>query len=187
MGIHNVLALRGDKPADMTEDSFRSRTYKHPSDLIPALKDAGFTVAAACYPEKHFEAATMEEDLHYLKYKVEQGADFLISQLFFDNDIFYRFLDMCRKMEIYVPVEAGIMPITSAKMIGTTINLSGASIPKAMADLLARFQDSPEDMRKAGIDYAVRQIQDLQAHGVDSVHIYTMNHADTARDICKAL
>ena len=112
MGIHNVLALRGDKPADMTEDSFRSRTYKHPSDLIPALKDAGFTVAAACYPEKHFEAATMEEDLHYLKYKVEQGADFLISQLFFDNDIFYRFLDMCRKMEIYVPVEAGIMPIT---------------------------------------------------------------------------
>lgn len=187
MGIHNVLALRGDKPADMTEDSFRSRTYKHPSDLIPALKDAGFTVAAACYPEKHFEAATMEEDLHYLKYKVEQGADFLISQLFFDNDIFYRFLEMCRKMEIYVPVEAGIMPITSAKMIGTTINLSGASIPKAMADLLARFQDSPEDMRKAGIDYAVRQIQDLQAHGVDSVHIYTMNHADTARDICKAL
>lgn len=186
-GIHNILALRGDKPADMTEEAFQARVYKHPSDLIPALKNAGFTVAAACYPEKHFEAATMEEDLHFLRHKVEQGADFLISQLFFDNDIFYRFLEMSGRSGIHVPIEAGIMPITSAKMIGTTINLSGASIPKSMSDMLARYQDSPEDMRKAGIDYAIRQIQDLLAHDVDGIHIYTMNHADVARDICSAL
>ena len=185
--IHNVLALRGDKPADMSEEVFQARFYKHPSELIPSLKDAGFTVAAACYPEKHFEAATMEEDLYFLKYKVEQGTDFLISQLFFDNDIFYRFLEMARHTGINIPIEAGIMPITNAKMIGTTIHLSGASIPKSMSDLLARYQDCPDDMRKAGIDYAIRQIQELLAHGVDGIHIYTMNHADVARDICKAL
>ena len=144
-------------------------------------------MAGACYPEKHFEAATMEEDIHFLKHKVEQGADFLISQLFFDNEIFYRFLEMCERAGIDVPIEAGIMPITSAKMIGTTINLSGASVPKAMADLLARYQDSPEDMRKAGIDYAITQIRELRERGVDGIHIYTMNHADVARDICAAL
>ncbi len=186
-GIHNILALRGDKPADMSEESFRSRFYKHPSELIPTLKDAGFTVAAACYPEKHYEATTLEEDLYFLKYKVDQGADFLISQLFFDNDIFYHFLEMSGRAGINVPVEAGIMPIISAKMIGTTINLSGASIPKSLSDLLARYQDSPDDMRKAGIDYAIRQIQELLAHDVDGVHIYTMNHADVAKEICEAL
>ena len=186
-GIHNVLALRGDKPADMSEEAFAGREYKHPSELIPTLKEAGFTVAGACYPEKHFEAATMEEDIHFLKHKVEQGAEFLITQLFFDNEIFYRFLEMCERAGIDVPIEAGIMPITSAKMIGTTINLSGASVPKAMADLLARYQDNPEDMRKAGIDYAITQIRDLRERGVDGVHIYTMNHADVARDICAAL
>lgn len=186
-GIHNVLALRGDKPVDMSEEAFENRTYKHPSELIPLLKQSGFTVAAACYPEKHYEASSMEEDIHFLKHKVEQGADFLISQLFFDNDVFYRFLEMCRSNGIQVPVEAGIMPITSAKMIGTTIKLSGASVPKAMADLLARYQDTPEDMRKAGIDFAIRQITDLQAHGADGIHIYTMNHADVAKDICMAI
>lgn len=187
MGIHNVLALRGDKPQDMTEEEFAARTYKHPSELIPELKAAGFTVAAACYPEKHYEAASMEEDLHYLKHKVDQGADFLISQLFFDNDIFYRFMELTAKAGINVPIEAGIMPITSAKMIGTTINLSGASIPKKMTDLLAKYQDNPEDMRKAGIEYATDQIRDLREHSVKGIHIYTMNNARTAGDILAQL
>lgn len=186
-GIHNVLALRGDKPVDMSEDVFQNRTYKHPSELIPLLKKEGFTVAGACYPEKHYEASSMEEDIHFLKHKVRQGTDFLISQLFFDNAVFYRFLELCRSNGIHVPIEAGIMPITSAKMIGTTIKLSGASVPKAMADLLARYQDAPEDMRKAGIDFAIRQIEDLQSHGADGIHIYTMNHADIAKEICSAL
>lgn len=186
-GIHNVLALRGDRPVDMPEDVFQNRTYKHPSELIPILKKEGFTVAGACYPEKHYEASSLEEDIHFLKHKVEQGTDFLISQLFFNNDVFYRFLEMCRAAHICVPIEAGIMPITNAKMIGTTIKLSGASIPKTMADLLAHYADSPEDMRKAGIDFAIRQIEDLQAHSVDGIHIYTMNHADVAKDICHAL
>ncbi|MCD8019914.1 MAG: methylenetetrahydrofolate reductase [NAD(P)H] [Clostridiales bacterium] len=187
MGIHNVLALRGDKPIDMTEEAFRNRTYKHPSELIPALKDAGFTVAAACYPEKHYEAPSLEEDIHFLKYKMEQGADFFISQLFFDNEIFYRFMDRADKEGIHVPIEAGIMPITSGKMVGTTINLSGASIPKKMSDLIANYQDHPDDMRKAGIEYAAEQIRELREHGVKNIHIYTMNNAATAQSICSLL
>ena len=184
MGIKNVLALRGDRPQDMSPEQFMARRYQHPSELIPRLKEAGFTVAAACYPEKHYEASSLEEDLHFLKHKAEQGADFLISQLFFDNDVFYRFLEQARKKGIAIPIEAGIMPITSAKMIGNTISLSGASLPKKMADLLATYQDHPEDMKKAGIEYAAQQIQDLKEHQVDGIHIYTMNHADTAKSIC---
>ncbi len=187
VGIHSVLALRGDRPADMSEETFAAREFQHPSELIPALKEAGFTVAAACYPEKHYEAATLEEDLRFLKLKSDLGADFFISQLFFDNAIFFRFLDKADKLGIHKPIEAGIMPITSAKMIGTTIHLSGASVPKKMSDLIANYQDSPEDMKKAGIEYAADQIRELQDRKVDGIHIYTMNHADTAGSICALL
>lgn len=183
-GIHSVLALRGDKPFDMSEEDFANRQYKHPSEIIPILKKAGFRVVAACYPEKHYEAPSMEEDLHWLKHKVEQGADALISQLFFDNDAFYRFMDAADQKGITVPVHAGIMPITSAKMINTTINLSGASIPKALSDLIATYGENPSDMRKAGIEYAARQINDLAEQGMHYVHIYTMNHSETAKEIC---
>ncbi len=186
-GIHSVLALRGDKPFDMSEEAFANRQYKHPSEIIPILKKSGFRVAAACYPEKHYEAPTMEEDLHWLKYKVEQGADALISQLFFDNDAFYRFMDAADQKGITVPVHAGIMPITSAKMINTTINLSGASVPKALSDLIATYGENPSDMRKAGIEYAARQINDLAEQGMHYVHIYTMNHSETAKEICQLI
>ena len=164
-GIHSVLALRGDKPFDMSEEDFANRQYKHPSEIIPILKKAGFRVAAACYPEKHYEAPSMEEDLHWLKHKVEQGAD-------------------AYQKGITVPVHAGIMPITSAKMINTTINLSGASIPKTLSDLIATYGENPSDMRKAGIEYAARQINDLAEQGMHYVHIYTMNHSETAKEIC---
>lgn len=186
-GIHNVLALRGDKPLTMTEEEFVSRKYQHPSELIPILKEAGFCVAAACYPEKHYEAPSFDKDLDFLRHKVEQGADFLISQLFFDNEIYYRFLDAADKKGIHVPIEAGIMPITSAKMIGTTINLSGASVPKKLSDIIANYQDNPEDMRKAGIEYAADQIRELRDNKADGIHIYTMNNADTARCIYELL
>lgn len=186
-GIHNVLALRGDKPFDMTQEAFDAREYKHPSEIIPILKEAGFSVAAACYPEKHYEAPSLAEDLHWLKHKTEQGADSLISQLFFDNDAFYRFMDAAARKGIDVPVHAGIMPITSAKMINTTINLSGASVPKPLSDLIAAYGENPEDMKKAGIEYAARQIRGLCEHGMTNIHIYTMNHSETAKEICALL
>ena len=183
--VNHVLALRGDRPSYMSDEQFNSRHFPHASDLTGYLNSStDFHIAGACYPEKHYEAPSMEEDLHWLKHKVEQGADALISQLFFDNDAFYRFMDAADQKGITVPVHAGIMPITSAKMINTTINLSGASIPKALSDLIATYGENPSDMRKAGIEYAARQINDLAEQGMHYVHIYTMNHSETAKEIC---
>ena len=183
--VEHVLALRGDRPKDMTDEQFHSRDFEHASDMMSFLKEhTDLHLAGACYPEKHYEAPSMEEDLHWLKHKVEQGTDALISQLFFDNNAFYRFMDAADQKGITVPVHAGIMPITSAKMINTTINLSGASIPKALSDLIATYGENPSDMRKAGIEYAARQINDLAEQGMHYVHIYTMNHSETAKEIC---
>ncbi|MDE7282622.1 MAG: methylenetetrahydrofolate reductase, partial [Lachnospiraceae bacterium] len=137
----------------------------------------------ACYPEKHYEAESFESDLMHLKEKVEAGAEFLVTQLFFHNDTFYRFQEKAAAIGITVPICAGIMPITSAKQIGTSVNLSGSSVPKELEDMIAAYGDNKEDMRKAGVDYAVRQILDLKEHGVDGIHLYTMNRPKTTTEI----
>ena len=136
-----------------------------------------------CYPEKHFEAPSMEEDLIHLKEKTDAGCGILISQLFFDNDFFYRFLEKADKAGIKADFHAGIMPITTAKQLGTTVSLSGSSVPKKLADVIATYGDNAEDMRKAGIDFAVSQIMDLQAHGVNGIHLYSMNKPKTTAEI----
>ena len=186
--VNNILALRGDRPKDMTDDQFNSREFAHASDMIRYLKEhANLHIAGACYPEKHFEAFSMESDLKHLKEKQDAGAEILITQLFFDNDYFYTFREKAEKKGITIPIHAGIMPITTAKQIGTTVSLSGSSIPKAMADIIAKYADSPEDMRKAGIDYAIRQIQDLLLNDVAGIHIYTMNKPKMAKEIMEAI
>ena len=144
-------------------------------------------VAGACYPEKHFEAESLDSDIAYLKEKQEAGAAFFITQLFFENDSFYRFLEKKNHAGITLPVCAGIMPITSAKQLGTTVTLSGSSVPKELADIIATYGENPEDMRKAGIDYAIRQILDLKQHGADGIHIYSMNKPKTTRTIVEAI
>lgn len=182
--VEHVLALRGDRPKDMTDEQFHSREFAHASDLIHYLKEqAHLHIAGACYPEKHYEAFSMESDLNHLFEKQAAGAEFLITQLFFDNDYFYAFREKASKKGIVIPICAGIMPITTAKQIGTTVSLSGSSVPKPMADMLAKYADSPEDLRKAGIDYAIRQILDLQENTVDGIHIYTMNKPKMAAEI----
>lgn len=186
--VNNILALRGDRPKDMTDEQFNSREFAHASDMIRYLKEhTDINIAGACYPEKHFESFSMESDLKHLKEKQDAGADLLITQLFFDNDYFYTFREKADKKGITIPIHAGIMPITTAKQIGTTVSLSGSSVPKAMADIIAKYADSPEDMRKAGIDYAIRQIQDLLENNVDGVHIYTMNKPKMAGEIMEAI
>ena len=186
--ISHVLALRGDRPRDMTDEQFESRDFAHANDMMVFLKEhSNLHLAGACYPEKHFECFSMESDLQNLKRKQEAGAEFLITQLFFDNDAFYAFREKAAAKGITLPICAGIMPITTPKQIGTTISLSGSSIPKALSDIVAAYGDSPEDMRKAGIDYAIRQIRDLQQNQADGIHIYTMNKPETAAEIVKAL
>ncbi len=187
-GVNHVLALRGDRPLSMSDEQFDSREFYYAMDLVRHLKEhTGLKISGACYPEKHFEAPSLEEDLRHLKEKVEAGVTSLVSQMFFDNTFFYRFLDKAHAMGIHVPIHAGIMPITTAKQLGTTVSLSGSSVPKALADIIATYGDDKEDMRKAGIDYAVRQIRDLREHGVDGIHIYSMNKVKTTTEICRQL
>ena len=186
--VTHVLALRGDRPKDMTDEQYESRDFAHASDMTAFLKaNTDFIIAGACYPEKHYESFSMESDLNNLKAKQEAGAEFLITQLFFDNDLFYSFREKADKKGITIPICAGVMPITTAKQISTTISLSGSSVPKALADIIAKYGESPEDMRKAGIDYAIRQILDLQQNKADGVQIYTMNKPKMAAEIMSAI
>lgn len=187
-GIQRILALRGDRPAYMTDEQYNAREFEHASDMISYLKETtDFSIAGACYPEKHFEAKSFTEDIRYLKQKADLGLEMLISQLFFDNEMFYRFEEMAKIAGIDIPICAGIMPITTSKQLGTTVSLSGSSVPKKLADLIASYDDRPEDMRKAGIEYAVDQILDLKAHGVKDIHLYSMNKAKTTREIFEAI
>ncbi len=187
-GIQNVLALRGDRPAWMGDAQYESRDFAHALDLIQYLKShTDLQIAGACYPEGHFEAVSFEDDIRHLKEKEEAGAQLFLSQLFFQNDFFYRFLDAARRAGVTAPICAGIMPITSAKQLGSSVSLSGSSVPRELSECIANHADRPEEMRKAGADYAIRQILDLQKHGVDGIHLYTMNRARTTEEIVGAV
>ncbi|MBO5087661.1 MAG: methylenetetrahydrofolate reductase [NAD(P)H] [Lachnospiraceae bacterium] len=183
--ISNVLALRGDRPRDMSDDDYDNRTFLYAEDIIRIIRQQSddLCVAAACYPEMHPESASRQMDLQYLKQKVDTGVNFLITQMFFDNSKFYEFREEARKCGIDIPITTGIMPITSAKQLGTSVSLSGTSVPQALSNLVAKYADKPEDMRKAGIEYATKQIEDLIANDVDGIHLYTMNKAATACEI----
>jgi len=187
-GVNHVLALRGDRPRHMTDEQFNGREFFYAADLVRHLKEhTSLQISGACYPEKHFEAPSFEEDLRHLKEKIDAGVTSLITQMFFDNSCFYRFMEKVQAMAITVPIHAGIMPITTAKQLGTTVSLSGSSVPKELADLIATYGENKEDMRKAGIDYAVRQILDLKEQGVDGIHIYSMNKLKTTTEICELI
>lgn len=179
-GANNILALRGDIPTD----SEPCKDFLHANELAAEIKSYGdFCVGGACYPEKHLESASLEEDIQNLKKKVAAGCDFLTTQMFFDNDKFYNYLDKLDKADIHVPVLAGIMPITNAKSIIRSCELSGASIPASLQVILDKYQDNPKDMYGAGIEYAAHQIDDLRKHGVKNIHLYTMNKPITAKTI----
>lgn len=188
VGVNHVLALRGDKPRDMSDEQFEQRIFPHATDLIQFInKNTNLIVSASCYPEKHPEAISMDSDIAFMKMKQDMGAEMFISQLFFDNSDFYRFIERARRAEITVPIVAGIMPITSAKQIGSTVTLAGSSVPKKLADICAKYGESPEDMRKAGIAYAVEQIRDLKRCGMGHIHIYCMNKPKMTKEICESI
>lgn len=183
MGIENILALRGDKPKDYGGEIFPS--YRYASELISAIKDfGGFCVGGACYPECHPDSPNTDTDIENLKIKTDAGADFLVTQMFFDNDAFYSFRDRAAKKGINVPITAGIMPITSAGQIQRMALLSGgAAMPSKFMRIIAKYQDNPQAMKQAGIAYAVDQIIDLVSNDVDGIHLYTMNKPETAEKI----
>ena len=183
-GIENILALRGDfVPGVEPKHDFR-----YASELCEYIaKKGGFDIAGACYPEGHVEAKDEVEDILNLKKKVDAGASHLISQLFFDNESYYRFIERMRIAEIDVPVEAGIMPVTNKAQIERMVSLCGASLPSKFTKVMQRYESRPEALRDAGIAYAVEQIVDLIANGVDGIHLYTMNNPYVARRITEAV
>ena len=188
-GVDNILALRGDR----VEGKEPCNDFPHANDLIEFIKDFNskkkgnpFTIFGACYPELHPQSENVYNDIDFLKKKVDAGASHLLSQLFFDNEKFYRFQERCQIKGINVPIEAGIMPATNKKSIERMVSMTNAVLPKKFTDMMDRYGDNPEAIRDAGIAYAIDQIVDLVTHGVQGIHLYTMNNPLVARKIYEA-
>ncbi len=172
--IENVMALRGD----MVPGEDIKREFKHANELAIEIQRKCFDeldILGACYPEGHYESKNLESDIQNLKYKIGAGVKVLITQLFFDNEKFYRFMDLVREDGIEVPVAAGIMPIVKASQIEKTVQLSGASLPHDFTAMIAEYEHDPEGLYQAGIEYAVKQCRALIEYGTQGIHIYTMN------------
>ena len=183
-GIENILALRGDRNPNVPE----KHDFAHASDLITYVKqNHDFCIAGACYPECHPESADRVEEMRHLKKKVDAGAEVLLSQLFFDNHYFYRFVEDCRIAGIDVPVTPGIMPVINAAQIKRMVTMCGASLPERFEKIIQRYGDNKTALFDAGMAYALSQIIDLLANDVDGLHLYTMNNPVVARRICEGI
>ena len=183
-GIENIMALRGDIPADMQSADRCAWDYQHAVELVRELKKAGdFCIGGACYPEVHPESACQKDDIEYLKEKVDAGCDFLTTQMFFDNNLLYNFLYKIREAGITVPIVPGIMPITNANQVERAIKLSGSFMPQRFKSIVDKFGNDPLAMKQAGIAYATDQIIDLYANGIKNVHVYSMNKPEVAQKI----
>lgn len=184
-GIENIMALRGDIP----KEGRSIHDYDYASQLIYDIKSAddSLCIGAACYPEGHVECESPSADIQHLKEKVDAGADFLTTQMFFDNNMLYNFLYRIREAGITVPVLPGIMPITNKKQVARSIALSGSTIPQRFRMMVDRFGDDPAKMKQAGVIYATEQIIDLISNGVTHIHVYSMNKPDIAAGIMQSL
>lgn len=188
-GIENIMALRGDIP----KDGHIEHDFAHANELIAYIRekegatDNPISIGGACYAEGHPESANRDADLDALKAKIDAGCDFLTTQMFFDNDVFFNFLYRVRDRGMNVPILAGIMPITNAKQLGRSVALSGTSVPSNLRAIVDKFGPDPAAMKQAGIIYASNQIIDLIANGVTHIHVYSMNKPDVAEGILKNL
>lgn len=177
-GVRDVLVLRGDRTPLRPE----SPDFHHACDLMDFIRGTApdISFAGACYPEGHPEAESLAADVANLRHKQQAGASHLVSQLFFDNGKYYRFLNMARKAGVTLPISAGVMPIVRRSQIERTVALSSASLPSAFTRMISRWQDDPQSLYQAGIEYAVEQLRDLIEGGADGVHLYAMNDAGVA-------
>jgi methylenetetrahydrofolate reductase (NADPH) len=182
--IQNILALRGDLPNDCTPQEITNNNLEHASSLVRHINSyGGFSIGGACYPEGHIECSSTLDDLKNLKAKVSHGVDFLITQLFFDNDIFYNFKEKLDILGITVPISAGIMPVINKKQIERITSMCGATLTPKFKRIVNKYEFNPEALTEAGIAYATEQIIDLLSFGVDGIHLYTMNRSDVALKI----
>lgn len=186
-GIKNILALRGDIPND--PDFVPPNDYKYASELIQEIKAfGGFSIGGACYPECHPDCSSLEQDIENLKIKADAGVDFLVTQMFFDNDAFYDFRNKAVQKGVDLPIDAGIMPLTNINQIKRMCVLSGgASMPAKFTRMIAKYENNPEALNQAGIAYAVDQIIDLISNDTSGIHLYTMNKPDVAKKIVSVI
>lgn len=183
-GLENILALRGDRNHNIAQ----KEDFFHASELTTYIKKNGnFCVAGSCYPEGHPESPDMVSDITNIKKKVEAGDAFLISQLFFENEMFYNYVEKLRIAGVNVPVTAGIMPVINKAQIEKMVSVCGASLPEKFKRILTKFENNKEALYDAGIAYAVNQVVDLLASDVDGIHLYTMNNPRVARKICESI
>lgn len=183
-GIQNILALRGDKNPNIQE----KEDFEHASDLVRFLKpQTDFCFLGACYPECHPESGNRIREMKYLKEKVDAGAEVLLSQLFFDNEQFFRFHESCRIADINVPVIPGIMPVINASQIKRMVTMCGATFPERFQKIICRYETNKEALFDAGMSYALSQIIDLLVSDIDGIHLYTMNNPFVARRICEGI
>ncbi|MCI1903600.1 MAG: methylenetetrahydrofolate reductase [Enterococcaceae bacterium] len=183
-GIENILALRGDRVPGMAP----SQDFLHATELIAAIhQDPAFSIGAACYPEGHIEELATCENGRHLKAKADAGADFFISQLFFQNDSFYRLQEVAEQAQVARPISAGIMPLTNKDQLQRMIFMCGASLPAELIKLIYRYEDDPASLKAAGIEYAIKQIEDLLKHGVDGIHLYAMNQSEFVKAVFEAV
>ncbi|MCT4631798.1 MAG: methylenetetrahydrofolate reductase [NAD(P)H] [Firmicutes bacterium] len=180
--IENILALRGDYPSS---GEVINGDFSYAKDLVNYInsKDSSYSLGGACYPEGHIENENMVDDLRKLKEKCDSGLDFLITQLFFDNELFYQFLEKLELLNIKIPVIPGILPVLSIKQVKTIQKLSGCNLPPKFLRILDKYEDNPIALKEAGIAYATEQIIDLISYGVDGIHLYTMNKSKETREI----
>ncbi len=187
-GIDNILALRGDPPKSVPDFDPRQGEFKYAKDLVDFVKTYDyFSIAVAVYPEGHPQSPSIEKDLEYTKQKIEAGADFAITQMFFDNRYYYEFMDRAAKQGITIPVLPGIMPIVDCKKIIEFAGICNATVPQEILDRMEPVMDVPGDMRKLGVEFAIKQCEDLMKHGVRYFHFFTMNRSDMVSEIVKAL
>jgi methylenetetrahydrofolate reductase (NADPH) len=188
IGVDNILALRGDPPRNVPDFDAARGELKYARDLVEFVKKYGsFSVAVAVYPEGHGQSPSIAKDMEYTRQKIDAGADFGITQMFFDNRYYYEFLDRAARLGISVPILPGVMPIVDCKKIVEFAGFCNATVPQEILDRMEPVLDMPEEMRKLGVEFAIRQCEDLMRHGVNYIHFYTMNRSDSVGEILKAL
>ena len=186
MGIENVMALRGDSVSGEKRFTATPGGYFHASELVAAVKSmGGFCIGVGGYPEKHYEAANLETDIAFLKQKVDAGADYIITQMFFDNSVFFRFVELCRAAGISVPIIPGLKPLVTKKQLEVLPDAFSIDIPVELTKEIARAGDDSEAVRKIGVSWCIRQSRELLQNCVPAIHYYTMSKSRNVAEVLR--